>query len=59
MAQREARRQAEQEAKQALRYELHLVEINQASAAELAEVCSIQQDANLKALFRTRQWRAV
>ena len=45
MAQREARRKAEQEAKQALRYELHLVEINQASAAELAEVCSIQQDA--------------
>ena len=45
MAQREARRKAEQEAKLALRYELHLVEINQASAAELAKVCSIDKDA--------------
>lgn len=41
--QREAR-QAEKDAKRALRYELRLVEINSASAAELAKVCSIREE---------------
>ena len=40
--QRSAQRLAEREAKQALSYELRAVEINSASVAELAQVCSIQ-----------------
>lgn len=43
-AQQRQIRQAEKDAKRALRYELRLVEINTASTAELAKVCSIREE---------------